>query len=659
MPLRIVGDHPLARDEHGVLKSRIATLFLQPPALVTLPGIHATQRLAYLARLNEERQTAGLPPLTAMEENATVEHSVDLIMEDGAVLIRPDPCRLDLAFQADDILQELVSKQRVRFLHVLDAGVRQAIRERGEYWRISSLPQTVDEIINMIRQSRIRIAHLPLYYYNMITGTRYLTCHDFGGLAALDPPALAAQLDEIRQFSARKNVRGYPEVDFFMAHSSFGARDFEPCRFADSAPADLAAAHQALLEKFRAAVPPEAREDDFHNANWRRLMHSALLGRKNETVSEEILQGLSPEFFLQIRWLPGGRIEQGELLFDPIFDEFDRRPDDPELQALCDGNAKSFFFNYIREFGDVEYMNIGRVVNSLSERPAAGADGRRGVYIAEIKQRDADKPVVRIMRILKWGIREHLDENKDLLQSIMEAEEYEEYILDRRLGCRQLGMNLPSRIVRNRIGEPYHGRRAEFEGRVLWATYMQRDYVPGIATDKIPLARFQNGVFAARFAALLGRTAAPSAIVGRAHRDGRAIFDDGDEVLVLDSADMPLDMVVSDHTGAFVDYTSELSTFAADYAAPVSRRLPHVPEPDAFANAYLEAFLGRFVFVQQEYRKRRPAFQNLFKQRQRDVGSFAYRWERVLERLDRTEGHALAAAIRRHIHAGSTGAASA
>ena len=50
---------------------------------------------------------------------------------------------------------------------------------------------------------------------------------------------------------------------------------------------------------------------------------------------------------------------------------------------------------------------------------------------------------MKIIRVLKWGIREHLDEGKDLLQAIIESEEYVEYTLDRRLGCRQLASHAP------------------------------------------------------------------------------------------------------------------------------------------------------------------------------------------------------------------------
>ena len=49
-------------------------------------------------------------------------------------------------------------------------------------------------------------------------------------------------------------------------------------------------------------------------------MYAALIGEDEKTASEESLLGLSSEFFMQIEWLPGGRIEEGELIFDTVFE---------------------------------------------------------------------------------------------------------------------------------------------------------------------------------------------------------------------------------------------------------------------------------------------------------------------------------------------------
>ena len=647
MALQIIGDHPLDRDEQGNLRSRIATVFPRGNVLITLPGIHATQRIAYVDHANRERTAKGLPPLTEEEQFSEWEHAVDLIIdEDGSILIRPDPGRMRLAFEADEMLQEIVSKQKIRFLHVLNGKVRDAIKRRGECWRITPLPTSKPEMIRMIENSRISIGGRPIYYYNKAAGTRLLTCHELAKLGELNEPELRAHLEEIRTYSARTNRLRGQEVDFFMAGDAFSTADFIAMRFEDMSPAELRDAHRMLVRKFRAGVRPEFQQDDPASGDWRTGMFSALIGQKDQTVSEESLLGLSSEFFMQIQWLPGGRIEEGELIFDSIFDETDGK-NGCRKEIICDEKARGFIFNFVREYGDLEYVNLGRVNNSLSQR--IPGDGRREVYIAEMKQRDNAKEVVLIIRMQKWGVHEHLDEGKDLLQAMLESEGYTDYILDRRLGCRQLGMNVPPRITARKISETYLGKAKQYHGVPIWSPYFQRDYMRGIATDKMPGCRFASEGFAPRFAHLLGRAAAPNMIVGRCELNGAVVFDDGDEVVVEDPDGMPSDIVVTDHTGTFVDFESDLMRFAEAYARPVNRRLAHVPNGQIFAGLYLDAFVQRLISIQGDYRKRKRAFLSLFRHRPHTPGAFAYRWERILDRLDQINPRALGEAIRSHI----------
>ena len=72
-----------------------------------------------------------------------------------------------------------------------------------------------------------------------------------------------------------------------------------------------------------------------------------------------------------------------------------------------------------------------------------------------------------------------------------------------------------------------------------------------------------------------------------------------------------------------------------------------------FAEAYLESFEERFAHIQGEYRKRRRAFDTLFKHCRYDPGgSFGFRWECVLRRLDQTPLEPLIQAIRKNIQPG-------
>lgn len=643
----IIGEHPLAKDQNGKLKSRIATAFPSGNTIVTLPGIHATQRMAYVDFLIRQRHEDGLGPMSREEESAEWRNSVDLIMEDDAILIRPDPGDMPLCFRADELLQQLVPKHLVKFLLVRNPQVRSAIKWRGECWRISPLPKTPDEIKHLIAASRIAIHGNELYYYSKTTGTRLLTYESFAQLGQMGESALRRHLAEIREFSAGVNRQGNREIDFFMAGRGFSKDDLAPHDFETLDGETLKEVYETLRRKYCEAVPPEFRRDKLENLEWRNRLYAALIGEDDKTASEESLLGLSSEFFMQIEWLPGGRIEEGELILDSAFDMAEETGN-AELRRLCDDKCRGFILNFVREHGDLEYVNIGRIVRPLSLRDEA--PGRRDVYITQIKQRGIQDEILRIIRMQKWGIREHLDKDKELLDAIIQSEEYTEYTLDRRLGCRQLGMNLPAHTTANRISERYSCPRRDMWDVAIRSPYFERDYVRGMATDKIPPEKMADPVFASRFARLLGRAAAPNMIVGRYDPRGYVVFDDGDEIVIEDENGLPVEIVEADQTGTFVDYRTELEHFAREYAQPVNRRLPLVPDGDEFAVLYVDAFVARFSKIQLEYRKRKRAFDTLFKHRPRDeAGSFAYRWECVLDRLRRTVPQNLGDLVRSHI----------
>ncbi|HTL58429.1 MAG TPA: hypothetical protein VL361_22265 [Candidatus Limnocylindrales bacterium] len=653
MQLELIGPHPFARDNEGRQLSRIGTLFPSYGTLYTQgPGVHAWQRVKFIEHLNAQRTAKQSPPLTPDEEEAVTADSVDLVFESDHVLIRPDPQRMELACAADELLQTLIPKRQVKFLSVSDGRVREAIKRRGECWRLSSIPKGREAKQRMVLGSKVSIHGLPIYFYNRLTGTRWLTCQEFSNLATLDHDALARHLQEIADHCHRRNRLDRLEVDFFGAdRARFGAAQFVGVVYNQLAAEQLRAKFEEIKEAFRSAVPEALQRDDFSNASGCERMISALFLEGNESQTEQILSGLSPEFFLQIDWLAGGRVEEGEFLLDSVFEEAAKHPEDPELQRLCDSRAKDIVFNFIRDYGDLEYINLGCLRESLSlDRPQK--EGRRGVFLAEFRARSEPAPIKRFLRLQKWGVWEHLDEGKSLLQAIQESDEYTDYWLDRRLGCRQLGMNLCRRVFMRRLTERYQGRNSLFRSQVIRTTYFEREYVPGMATDKLPLDRYARPGYAVALAPLLGRAAASSIIVGRSFDGTRAAFDDGDEVLRETEEGLPCEILLGDHSGAFTEYKLPLETFAADYAQPVNRREKLLPHPRDFARAYLAAFRDQFCHIQGDYRKRRPAFDNLFKDSKYDPGgSFAFRWECVLRRLDQTDAERLCNAISRQIKA--------
>jgi hypothetical protein len=72
--------------------------------------------------------------------------------------------------------------------------------------------------------------------------------------------------------------------------------------------------------------------------------------------------------------------------------------------------------------------------------------------------------------------------------------------------------------------------------------------------------------------------------------------------------------------------------------------------PEVFARVYLEAFVERFLAIQERYRSRHRAFDTMFRNRPYHAGgSFAYRWEQVLQRLRRSDPRELAELVRGHL----------
>ena len=651
MQLELIGSHPLARVEQDGQACRIGTLFPQHAVLYTRPpGVHAWQRLNFVDHLNAQRAAKGLAALTPDEEQAVTLNSVDLVFDSEHILIRPDPEHMELAFAADELLQTLVSKRKIKFLLASDPRVREAIKRRGECWRLSALPKNRDAKKRLILGSKVGIRGLSIYYYNRLTGTRWLTYQEFEGLGLMEAPQLALHLQEIAEHSLHRNRLDRPEIDFFGADvRKFGPRDFGGVIY-DQLPAEqLRARFEDLKSRFRAAVHEAFRKDDWENKDWCERMLSTLFLEGNETQSEQLLSGLSPEFFLQIEWLAGGRFEEGEFLLDSIFDEANVHPEDSELQRICDPRAIDIVFNLIRDYGDLEYINIGTVPESLSlDRPQKA--GRRAVFLVELLPRGEPQPLKRFLRLQKYGVWEHLNEGKGLLQSIQESDEYTDYWLDRRLGCRQLGMNMCHRVLMRRLNEVYQGTNEEFRGRHIHTTYFEREYLPGMATDKLPSDRYTRPGYAVRLASLLGTAAATSLIVGRSLDRIRPAFDDGDEVVREGEDGLPSEILIGDHSGAFMDYEAPLISFAAHYARPINRRAPFLPNLSEFTEAYLAAFRERFLHIQGDYRLRRRAFDNLFKHCKYDpAGSFGFRWECVLRRLDQTDAEAVLQAIRQHI----------
>ena len=648
--MKILGDPIFAKDEQGRLKSRVGTIFLTvAPGLVTQRGIHAMQRQAWIDEVNRERSEEGLLALSETEIANLISHSVDLLFFDDVVLIRPDPDRMDLALWADEELQKLVSKRKIRFLNTHARRVRDALRARGENWRMARDVRAREEVDRQIARGRTAIRHEAIYYYNGNTGTRYVTVGTYTQVKGLDDAAFREQIEEIVDGLNSRNRLGSPDIDLFPPSLDSSVRTlFKNLKPATLSDVKLREAVDRIEMEWRMVLPPELRnENPESNLVWRAEMGEVLSKKANETEvgDNELIQGISPEFYRQIEWLPGGRVSKGQLIFDPLYDEY-QRTRDPELAELCDLRVRSIIFNLMRMFGSIDYVNVGRISHSLARKPIAGK--RRGnVYIVQYKEVGEPLSRVFIIRFQKWGIAEHLDAGKDLLTAIIEANDYADYIMDRRLACRQLGMSLPRHVGFGQFTEKYTGQNQYF-GTTARAYYYMRQYVPGIASDKVPIERFHNPAFALKFAELMGEAAALDLVVGRrATETNEPLFDRNYEVLQIGPKGLPVRLIVTDHAGSFVDYQTPLEEGVAPYANVVRRREKYVSDFADFAKTYVTAFERRLAGVQQTYRERRTAFDDLFAGRPYDqAGSGAYRWACVLKRLDECDPQIVAAALK-------------
>ena len=556
----------------------IATCFPLEQAVVTVPGIHATQRMAFLERLNERRRENGMPPLSADDERQLWYRAVDLILGGDTVFIRSNPDRMDMTFRADELLQRVWKKRNVRFLNLFNKKVREAVKRRGECWRMAPMPRTSKEMRQRIASLKIGIGGEEIYYYNPTTGTRYLTIQEFSNLGRLGDKSLLAHLSEIQKHVNSKNTHGYAEVEFFLAAESFRMK-FIASDFVGKDAATVRRMHTNLVDLMSQNVPVNLREDNLDNNEWRLRLFNALILRPDDGLSEnikseEVMLGLSPEFFLRIEWLPGGRMENGKLIPDAALEEGYARPSLEDAGVSDDGasdeeasgersvspsaHTRDFIINFMREYGELEYINIGRVVESLSKRKGEPSRQRREVYLIEFKRKGDDRESVQIIRMQKMGVREYLQCGKGFYEAVVESHQYTENILDRWLACRQLGIRLPPRLMVDTVKELYKGDCRVYEGQLVSATYFKRDYVRGIATDKIPDLRFEDLDYALKYAELLGEAAGSNIVVGRCAKqeDGRpdVLFDDGDEIMIETDEGLPGELVVTDHTGSFVDY---------------------------------------------------------------------------------------------------------
>jgi hypothetical protein len=624
-------------------------------------GAHNLPVQYYIEMLNSERKAKGKQDLTTQEINKlAMENFTYLVFREDCVAIRPpiDLKNIDVVLDSDELLQQSgFPRYKIRFLHASDRLLNRAMLRRGEWWRLAKAPMTEGEIEKLFLNSITNLSSKAYYWYNMETGTRWLTYDGLKSLEKLNPPELAAALNEILKYSKLKNAQRKPEIDFFMARrEKFDIKDLLSSNEINEN--NAVETYNELSRRFRAAVNKRYLIDDERNPEWKNAMLLTLTNtgkQEFDEMPEDSLMGLSSEYFMKLRWLPGARIRDGILARDPVYELIKKEKKCTcGLDEICSTHEDIVLGIIEDKFREkqrkVLSANVGCVISPLSEREN-GKDKkqdmipeRRGVYLLVMEEKGRRKLTEKLIRMQKRDISTFLDEGHDIGDAHLLADQYTQYILDRNFACDELGMDVMP-ITAGSVAETYHGKNEKYSGVKITATYFERDYLHGTATSKIPEERFGNKKFNQAFFYKLGVKAAINLASGRTDKIGKVLFDDGDEVLIGER------IITSDMTGAFKDYKSNLEKFIPSYALPLLKRKNFIADINEAVDCYTGGFLDGFITLQQHYYYNLEPMENLpFKSRGNiEEFNMQVRWIPVLRRIGTADPNLLATNLREEI----------
>jgi len=634
--IEVLGPDFFARDESGQALGPIAVVFPNLLLLVTGRGIHAEliciaeAFLRARCRLDEQRD------LTAAEERELYESVIPLMVRESTVLIRSFPDDMARVFAADELLQRLLPKPRIQFTGIHNAAVREQLRRRGESWRISPAPRSSQEIYYYIRACRVHVNTNAIYYQNAQSGERFLTYEEFQRIRPLlrkAPQKALCRLKEIHHLSQLVNDQGVPELSFFLpADTKLTTRPLGDIiavlQNADS-PQDLARA-EVLFDFFAlsyaVAAGDELTIDGERHTAWQTTMYCRLYDLNEKTLEEWMLR-LSPEFHLNMRWLPGARLKDGEVLFE----------------STVESKVRSLINYFVTTWPGIVSINVGRVESPLTNRDRT--EEEREVYLVVLGLPEG-REEIRLLRMIKWDVRHRLKQGFPLSQAIRDTVSYRDYILDRLRAAATLKIPMLSYTAIQ--------FEEELEGvGTIPIFFFDRRYVEGMVTDKIPLSYYGKNGFIVRLARLLGVAAAASMVLGRAsHRTQELFFDDGDEVIQLDQDKLPERLVISETTGSFTDSTtpvrvllSQCLKHLAAHLAKARRRGVTRADLKAAVEAFSEGLAGEIERMQALLQDPSMDLRSLFANSSAEPGSVRARWDNMLNRLAATEVAAIREAI--------------
>lgn len=623
--ITFIGPDFFARDERGDLLTQIASVFPRYGAIITVRGIHAYHISIMLEFLRQ--RSDDLPPIEELESRICHD-AVSLLIRGSLILVRSDPADMDRIFAADRILQSFFPKEIIQFTGLHIPEVRRRLRHRGESWRVSPTPRSVQEISSYVKASRVQVGTGLTVYYNAPTGGRFLTFDEFMRIRPLlesDRKEALERLREMLNLLQRFNNRGSRELSFFLpAGVSIDFTDLEEVvSLLETLPAsepsfEVKAAFDRFASHFARAAGSELVVDDYQNPVWRNTMFCRLLDINEEEMEEWSLH-LSPEFHLNVKWLPGATVADDELRFDP------------NVHRRVQGLISHFW----KKSGGLVSINVGRIEESQTSRDISGEE--RDVYLVVMTTRDRQDSI-RLLRLMKWDVIHWIKMGFSLEHAIAETIKYRTFIFDRLHAASRLGFPILS-YDEIRLDEDVPGLGT------IPAFFFERQYIPGIVTDKIPISCYRNPDFIKGLAGLLGVAAAFTLVLGRASpRTGEIYYDDGDELIQLNSWSIPVRLVVIETTGSFTDWTTPLVALLPQCLARFRVHLDKAFESGAplqiieeSVSAFAGALRDKLRAIQQIAFAPSSRIESLFSDRPHEQGGMRHRWEGILRRLKETD----------------------
>jgi len=618
-----IGPDFFQRDEKGELLSPIASIFPKYNAIVTVRGIHADHFLIMLELLKRGRSPEDRSNIDEIEREVCRD-AVSLLLRGSLILVRSDPADMEHVFAADRILQSFIPKGQIQFTGLHNPEVRGSLRRRGESWRVSPAPRSVSEISCYVKASQVQVGTGLTVYYNAPTGGRFLTYDEFMRIRPLletDRTEALARLEEILNLLHRVNNRGSRELSFFLpAGVSIDFTDLEEIvhllqALAAFAPVlQVQKAFDRFASSFARSAGPELMTDDCQNPVWRTTMFCRLLDI-NEEEMEEWSLALSPEFHLNVNWLPGASVVAGELTFDPGAHQ--------RVRGLI-----SYFWE---TSGELVSINVGRIEEPQTSRDISGEE--RDVYVVVMTTRDHEDSI-RLLRLMKWDVIHWIKMGFSMDQAVAETIKYRTYIFDRLHAATELGFPILN-YNQIKLDEEVPGLGT------IPAFFFERPYISGVVTDKIPNSCYINPDFMKGLAEQLGAAAAFTLVLGKASpRTGKIFYDDGDELIQLDTNSIPVRLVIIETTGSFTDWTTPLLSLLPQCLSRFRAHLDKARESGVPLDTLTEsveifaaALRDKLRFTQELAFAPSSNIRHLFDDRPREQGGIRHRWKGILARL--------------------------